>query len=166
MRRGKCKVIHGFLLVPLVLVAQSWPTLCNPTDCSLPSSSVHGIFQARILKWVAILFSRDLPNPGTELESPSLQADSLMYEPPIQGIDVTIFKTDKGNLSFQLFAQKLLAFCGLRASELKDSGFIRHILWLCPLQGYQENALNSMTPTGEEGKDGWVVDREWVLFNV
>ena len=38
--------------------AQSRPTLCNPVDCSPPGSSVHGIFQARILKWVAISFSR------------------------------------------------------------------------------------------------------------
>ena len=36
------------------LVAQSCPTLCNPMDCSLPGSSVHGIFQARILEWVAM----------------------------------------------------------------------------------------------------------------
>ena len=34
------------------------PTLCNPVDCSPPGSSVHGIFQARILEWVAIAFSR------------------------------------------------------------------------------------------------------------
>ena len=34
------------------------PTLCNPMDCSLPGSSVHGIFQARVLEWVAISFSR------------------------------------------------------------------------------------------------------------
>ena len=33
-------------------------TLCNPMDCSLPGSSVHGILQARILEWVAISFSR------------------------------------------------------------------------------------------------------------
>ena len=39
-------------------VANSWPTLCNPMDCRLPGSSVHGIFQARILEWVAISFSR------------------------------------------------------------------------------------------------------------
>ena len=38
--------------------AQSHPTLCNPVDCSLSGSSVHGILQARILKWVAISFSR------------------------------------------------------------------------------------------------------------
>ena len=45
-------------------VSQSCRTLCNPMDCSLPGSSIHGIFQARILEWVAISFSRDLPNPG------------------------------------------------------------------------------------------------------
>ena len=40
------------------LVTISCPTLCNPMDCSLPGSSVHGISQARILEWVAIPFSR------------------------------------------------------------------------------------------------------------
>ena len=39
-------------------VAQSCPTLCDPVDCSLPGSSVHGIFQARVLEWVATSFSR------------------------------------------------------------------------------------------------------------
>ena len=38
-------------------VAQSCPTLCDLMDCSLPGSSVHGIFQARVLEWVAIAFS-------------------------------------------------------------------------------------------------------------
>ena len=42
-------------------VAQSFPTLSNPMDCSLPDSSVHGIFQAIVLEWVAIVFSY-LPN--------------------------------------------------------------------------------------------------------
>ena len=41
-----------------VLVTQSCLTLCDPMDCSLPGSSVHGILQARILEWVAIPFSR------------------------------------------------------------------------------------------------------------
>ena len=39
-------------------VAQSCPTVSNPMDCSLPGSSVHGIFQARGLEWGAIAFSR------------------------------------------------------------------------------------------------------------
>ena len=38
-------------------VAQSCPTLCDPMDCSLPDSSAHGIFQARVLEWGAIAFS-------------------------------------------------------------------------------------------------------------
>ena len=38
-------------------VAQSCPTLLDPMDCSLPGSSVHGIFQARVLEWGAIAFS-------------------------------------------------------------------------------------------------------------
>ena len=41
-----------------VLVTQSCPTLCDPMDCSFPGSSVHGILQARILEWIAFLFSR------------------------------------------------------------------------------------------------------------
>ena len=36
---------------------QLYPTLCNPMDCSLSGSSVHGIFQARVLEWGAIAFS-------------------------------------------------------------------------------------------------------------
>ena len=38
-------------------VAQSCLTLSDPMDCSLPGSSIHGIFQARVLEWVAIAFS-------------------------------------------------------------------------------------------------------------
>ena len=37
--------------------AQSYPTLSNPMDCSLPGSSIHGIFQARVLEWAATAFS-------------------------------------------------------------------------------------------------------------
>ena len=47
-----------------MLAAQSFPTLCDPVDCSPPGSSVHGIFQARILAWVAISFSRGSSRPG------------------------------------------------------------------------------------------------------
>ena len=45
-------------------VAQLCPTLCDPMDCSLPHSSIHGIFQARVLVWVAISFSRGSSWPG------------------------------------------------------------------------------------------------------
>ena len=45
-------------------------------DCSLPGSSVHGVFQARILEWVGIFFSRGSCYPGIKLSSPVL-ADGL-----------------------------------------------------------------------------------------
>ena len=44
-------------------VTQSYPTLCDPVDCSPPGSSIHGILQARILEWVAISFSRGSSQP-------------------------------------------------------------------------------------------------------
>ena len=44
-------------------VAQLCPTLCNPMDCSLPGSSVHGIFQAIVLEWIAISFSKGPSQP-------------------------------------------------------------------------------------------------------
>ena len=44
-------------------VAQSCVTLCDPMECSLPVSSVHGIFQARVLEWVAISFSQGSSRP-------------------------------------------------------------------------------------------------------
>ena len=45
-------------------VIQSCPTLSDPMDCSLPGSSVHGIYQARVLEWGAIAFSDMLPGVG------------------------------------------------------------------------------------------------------
>ena len=44
-------------------VTQLYPTLCDPMDCSLPETSVHGIFQARVLEWVAISYSRVSSRP-------------------------------------------------------------------------------------------------------
>ena len=55
-----CKIYHinhsemSSCEVCLCEVSQSRPTLCDPMDCSLPGSSVHGIFQARTIEWVAI----------------------------------------------------------------------------------------------------------------
>ena len=58
---------------------------CDLMDCSPVGSSVHGIFQARILKWVGILTPRDLPSSGTEpesLASPALAGGFFTSEPP------------------------------------------------------------------------------------
>ena len=58
-------------------VTQPCLTLCSSMDCSPPDSSIHGIFQARVLEWVAIPFSRGSSQPRMEPRSPALQADSL-----------------------------------------------------------------------------------------
>ena len=64
---------------------QSWPNLCDPMDCSPPSSSVHGILQARILEWVAMPSSRGPSQPGdrTQVSYTYLhwQVDSLPLAP-------------------------------------------------------------------------------------
>ena len=64
-----------------VLVTQSCPTLCNPMNCSLLDSPVHGILQARILE-LPFPSPGSLPDPGIEPVSPALQEDSLLSEPP------------------------------------------------------------------------------------
>ena len=74
----------------MFLVTQSCLTLCDPKDCSPPGSSVHGILQARIMDGMACPPPWDLPNPGTESRSPSLQADSLPSEPPGKSINTVM----------------------------------------------------------------------------
>ena len=65
-------------------VVQLCPTLCGPMDCSLPYSFIHGIFQARVLEWVAISFSRKL-----QIELP--------YDPaiPLLGIHTEEIRIEK-----------------------------------------------------------------------
>ena len=63
---------------PVCVWAQRSLTLCDPTDCSLPGSSVHGILSARILGWVPFSPPGDLPDPGIEpVSSASPALDSL-----------------------------------------------------------------------------------------
>ena len=68
----KCTCLHA----PLC------PTVCNPMDCSPPGPSVHGIFQARILEWVAISYSRHNPNLRIEPRSPAVAGRFFTTEPP------------------------------------------------------------------------------------
>ena len=48
-----------------VLVSHSYPTLCDPMDCSRPGSSVHGVLQERVLEWVTIPSSREFDQPSS-----------------------------------------------------------------------------------------------------
>ena len=70
-------IYFPYLAKNCCLVAQSCPTLCDPMECNLPGSSVDGILQARILEWVAISFSRDIPNPGIKPHLLHWQVDSV-----------------------------------------------------------------------------------------
>ena len=63
-------------------VAQSCLILCDPMDCSLPGSSVHGILQARILESVAFPSPGDLPDPGITPRSPAAEAEPVLTGPP------------------------------------------------------------------------------------
>ena len=60
------------------MVAQSCPTLCDPMDCSLRGSYIHGIFEARVLEWVAISFSRG----SSRLRDRTRVSDTLPSKPP------------------------------------------------------------------------------------
>ena len=66
-------------------VDQSHPTLWDPMDCSSPGSSVHGIFQARIVKWVATSSSRGSSDSGIKPTSPgSLAMASEFFTTSVQ----------------------------------------------------------------------------------
>ena len=110
---------------------QSYPTLCNPVDCSqaplsmgfprqgswsglpsLPGSTVHGILQARILEWVAIPPPRDLPDPGIKrisLMSPALAGRFFTTSTTWEGglLACSVFYSGEGNSNPLQYAASL-----------------------------------------------------------
>ena len=60
-------------------VAQSCPTLSDPMDCSTPGFSIHGIFQARVLEWVAIAFSEVLTKSIQNKKPTNYEDDSSFF---------------------------------------------------------------------------------------
>ena len=69
-------------------VAQSCPTLSDPMDCSLPGSSNPGLFQARVLEWGAIAFSKMVPDwvPNTNLEAELLSVSLVFFKVVASGL--------------------------------------------------------------------------------
>ena len=63
-------------------VAQLCPTLCDPMDCSLPGSSVHGILQARVLEWGAIAYSKGSSRPRDPTRISRIAGRFFIAEPP------------------------------------------------------------------------------------
>ena len=78
LRLGKVKAL---LHSSCHIVTQSCPTLCDFMDCSPSGSYAHRILQARYWSGLPFPSLEDLPNPGIEPRSPTLQADSLPAEP-------------------------------------------------------------------------------------
>ena len=104
--RGTCRFVASFQGEARlkVKVAQPYPTLCDPMDCT-----VHDILQARILEWAAFPSPGGLPNPGTESRSPALQADPLPAEPQGKPLE-TQFPLLGTIKSLILFNQKNIFF--------------------------------------------------------
>ena len=102
-------------------VTQSCPTLCYPVDCGPPGSSVHGIFQARILEWIVISFSRGSSQPRhrTQVSHIAGRCFNLWAT-----MSVFIFGCAGSLLLCQLFSScgkwGLLSSCGARASHCGD----------------------------------------------
>ena len=131
----------GLCSAVLCLVAQSCPALCNPMDCSLPGSSAHGIFQARILEWAAISSSRGWIFPTQWLKPCILhwQAESLPMSP--QGSPLALWKLTNGIKKGRKMIVKepgALAFCASSSS----SSMSRTPTALLPLSDCLEQILS------------------------
>ena len=119
--------IQGHLVCP---VAQSCSALCDPMGCSLLGSSVHGIFQARILEWVAISSSRgSLPNPGIQLISPAVAGGFSTTAPPRKPLLFCI-NTNKCHISLSLIhAAHVSTHVLALALAMEDTCMCRDQFW-------------------------------------
>ena len=69
-------------------VAQSCPTLSDPMDCSLSGFPIHGIFQARVLEWIAISFSRGSSRSRDQTQVSCIRGGFFVSEPPRPSFNV------------------------------------------------------------------------------
>ena len=79
-------------------VAQSCPTPWDPMDCSPPGSSVHGIFQGKILEWVAISSSRGSSWPRDQTHDSCIAGRFFTMEPPVEPLENTGFVIEGGTI--------------------------------------------------------------------
>ena len=123
-----CQIIYSIITC---MSSHSVVSDCDPRDWSLPGSCVHGISQARLLKWVAISYTRESSQPVITSGSPTLQADSLPSEP--LGKAVCYIRALQFALSHkhQLFLEKCKAVNRSLAHTLEKSAGNLH-LRTCP----------------------------------
>ena len=111
-------------------IAQACPTVCDPLDCSLPGSSVLGIFKARILEWVCISFSRRSSRPR-----------GWTWVSHIVGRCFTVWATREVNEA----GQRLIEFCQENALVIMNTFFQQHkrrfCTWTSP-DGQHQNQID------------------------
>ena len=98
------RILH--VIIKKSKVTQSYPTLCDPMDCSLPAFSVHGISEARILEWVAISFSRGSSWPRDRTLVSCIAGRRFTIWATIGSF---LLKSVRSNLSQNLNLQKILS---------------------------------------------------------
>ena len=106
-----------------MLVALSCPIPCDPMDGNLPGSSLHGILQARRLKWVAIPFSQGTSWPRDQTPSPAMQADFLPSEQPGKP-NINIILWNK--VVYSYFLSFLPDILFLFQNPIQDTHYISH----------------------------------------
>ena len=116
-------------------VVQSCPTLSDPMDCSPPGSSVHGIFQARVLEWVAIAFSKSLQHYSSKASI--LQCSAFFNGPTLTPIpdyweNHSFNHTDLGNSMKKHYLAHLLIF---------ESEQVAHSIFSGPLVKFEVKTL-------------------------
>ena len=102
-----------------MLVAQSCLALCNPMGCSLPGSSVHGIFQAKKLEWVAIFLLQGI-FPTPRLNPGLLHCRQILYRLSSKGSPSQVALVVKKNKTKQKKNKKTPA----NAGGIRDMGLI------------------------------------------
>ena len=119
----------------LCCCAQLWPTLCDPMDCSPTGINVHGIFQARILEWVAIPFSRESSPPRDQTEVACITGgfftnwairEALMHQTVVKS---TLEGTKlNGLLYLRSLSNYNMLLCSAFLQEvMKFTDFLRHL---------------------------------------
>ena len=103
------------------MCAQSCPAFCNPMDCSLTNSSVHGIFQARILEWVPT--PEDLANPGIKPMS--------LVSPELTGRFFITAPSGKSNTSISSSVDPIHENCNTYSCLIPEA---RPVRWNCSLK--------------------------------
>ena len=139
----------GYYYYARFVCAQSWPTLCNSMDCRLPGSLVHGIFQTRILEWVAISLPQGIfPTQGSKLSlcvccvGRQILYECATWEDAMPTLQIQKTEAQRGAVTCLWSLSQWVAELGL---ELEQSGSRVHALQPGILGGYLGQSLRLPT---------------------